>query len=116
MRYSYLEIFVEHSAAEADLRYDAGHYYKDNFYHWYDAEEGISFYFDEAYATIRVGHIRIPEAHPLFAYGIMLEMQFARVMPFPRVPYLKSEEYARKLLANAGIPMTVSEATKYDDQ
>lgn len=118
MRYSYLEIFVEHSAAAADLRYDSGYYYNDGSWnpHWYDAEEGLSFYFDEAYDDLRLGHIRIPEAHPLFAYGIMLKMQFARVMPFPREPYLESEEYARKLLANAGIPMTVYEAMKYDDE
>jgi hypothetical protein len=119
MRYSYIEIFVEHSAAAADLRYEADDYYGDGSWdpHWYDAEEGLSFHFDEADDNeIRLGHIRIPEAHPLFNFGIIEKTQFARVMPFPRELYLEADEYARNILTRAGIPMTVYEAMKYDDE
>lgn len=116
MRYSYLEIFVEDIATDADIRHDTYDYDEGSWNPgWHDAKEGLSFYFnDQDERELMSGTIRIPETHPFFNFGLLEKQQYGRGSGFDLKLYQPVEEYVRVRLAKAGVPMTVDEAGEYD--
>ena len=120
MRYSYLDIFVEFDATNADVRYEPPQSYTNSSWkpNWHSAKNGLSFYFEEQEEReSRNGGIRIPETHNLFNYGLLEKAMLYRDNNTNiGVYYQKIDHLVYEELAKSGIPMTLYDAAKYDTE
>ena len=109
MRYSYLEIYVGASLSDIEIRgyYDAGGLA------WIFASDGLRYFVhprDDS--TVRLIDVRIPETHPLFNIGIIIDWAFTT----PEKLFSRINLYGGKEFSKAGIPVTLLEAEDYDEE
>ena len=121
MRYSYLDIFVEFDATNAEVRYEPPQTYTHSSWkpNWRSAKNGLSFYFEKQDdQDLRNGGIRIPEAHNLFNYGLVEKARLWRDYLNTNIGlyYQKIDKLVYKELAKSGIPMTLYDAAMYDTE
>lgn len=112
MRFSYLEIYVEHKHAELQTvnRYT---YIQDVLDEdWIKAADGLMFFFNELDdPTLRSGYIKIPEVHPLFNWGVLYDSNTYRLYNW----HLAFNNYGIEQIRQAGIPTNYEEALPYSD-
>ena len=114
MRFSYLEIYVEHVTARAEIcEVDIYTYVQDvTEEEWIKAADGLMFFFNELDdPDLRSGYIKIPEAHPLFNWSVLNDNYNTR---FRGIKYKPFYNYGIEQIRQAGIPVDFEGALKYN--
>lgn len=109
MRFSYLELYVEHNHAELQT-VDIYTYIQDvTDEEWIKAADGLMFFFNEFDdPSLRSGYIKIPEAHPLFNWGVLDDSITLK-------DYTPFHNYGIKQIQKAGIPIDFEGALLYNN-
>ena len=109
MRYSYLEMYVGASLSDIEIRVDP----KKSGLNWIFASGGLKYsVHPEDDDTVRLIDVRIPEIHPLFNIGIVLNWALFTPEKF----FDRLQLYGGKEFRKAGIPVTMLEAEEYDEE
>ena len=109
MRYSYLEMYVGASLSDIEIR----SYYDGGGLAWIFASDGLKYsVHPEDDDTVRLIDVRIPETHPLFNIGIIIDWAFTT----PEKLFSRINLYVGKEFSKAGIPVTLLEAEEYDEE
>ena len=103
MRYSYLEMYVGASLSDIEIR---GHY-DGGGRNWIFASDGLKYsVYPGDDDTVRLIDVRIPEIHPLFNIGVIIERAFSTTEKlFSRIHLYGGKEFSK-----VGIPVTLLEA------
>ena len=119
MRYSYFEIYVGKSLSEIDIRDDyaaatrSGNNYAEGGLAWIFASNGLKYFVHpKDDDTVRLIDVRIPETHPLFNIGIVLDWALFTPEKF----FDRLQLYGGKEFRKDGIPVTLLEAEEYDEE
>lgn len=116
MRFSYLDIYVEHMAKDAEIRSIDDYTYVQDVTEeeWIKAEDGLMFFFNEFEdPDLRSGYIKIPEAHPLFNWSVLNDDECDCL--FYTNAYKPFHNYGVEQIRQAGIPIDFEGARKYNN-
>lgn len=109
MRYSYFEIYVGKSLSEIDIRVD----YEEGGAYVSGGEVELKYFVHpKDDDTVRLIDVRIPEIHPLFNIGIVLDWALFTPEKF----FDRLQLYGGKEFRKDGIPVTMLEAEEYDEE
>lgn len=116
MRYSYLEMYVGESLNDIEIGLDsigAELHSKTPGAYWIYASEGLGY---KVHAQddekTRLVDVTIPETHPLFNIGVIINCAFTT----PEKLFRRIHLYGGKEFSKVGIPVTMLEAEDYDEE
>lgn len=108
MRYSYLEMYVGASLSDIEIR---GSFHAR--VNWIFASDGLKYsVYPGDDDTVRLIDVKIPETHPLFNIGVIIDCAFST----PENLFSRIHLYGGKEFRKVGIPVTLLEAEDYDKE
>lgn len=115
MRYSYLEVYIEESPSNIQIQI-----YDKMVNEWIFTSDGLGYYVHpQDDPTLRLVDVKIPEAHPLFNIGVIVDCEWAQAPPSGRTLgqlFNRIHLYGAREFRKVGIPTTLDEAEKYDSE
>jgi len=108
MRYSYLEVYIEESLNDIEIEL-----YDKMGNEWIFTSDGLGYYVHlKDDPTLRLVDVKVPETHPLFNIGVIIDCEFStRKRLFRRIHLYGAREFRK-----VGIPTTLDEAEKYGEE
>lgn len=108
MRYSYLELYIGESLNDIEIQ----GYFKMEL-GWIFTSDGLGYHVHpQDDITSRLVDVKIPETHPLFNIGVIIDCGFGTdERLFSRIHLYGAREFRK-----VGIPTTLDEAEKHDSE
>jgi hypothetical protein len=108
MRYSYLEVYIEENPSNIEIQV----YYTPTA-RWNFTSDGLGYYVHpQDDPTLRLVDVKVPETLPLFNIGVVIDCAFNT----PEKLFKRIHLYGAREFRKVGIPTTLDEAKKYDEE